>query len=266
MLARARSAAMHQKMIPRTLLPALWLLCELLFVASSQAIEFSQAVHAGKKITVCKVDLTKDSLRLFHRDESGAPLKRFDRVNEWLKPRGERLVFAMNAGMYHGDFSAVGLFVADGKELAPLNVADGQGNFFMKPNGLFAITDKGARVIESSEYPKLREREKVLLATQSGPLLLRAGKIHPVFNPESKSRLYRNGVGVASPVIAIFAISDEPVTFFELATLFRDKLRCPDALFLDGTVSSLYAEPLKRNDFRMELGPIIGAVEKLAKP
>ena len=228
----------------------------------SSAVEFALTEIAGKKVTVCKVEVAKDSLRLFHRDESGAPFKRFDRINDWLKPRGQRLIFAMNAGMYHGDFSAVGLFVADGKELAPLNLADGNGNFFLKPNGVFAITDKGAHVMESSEYLRLRKREKVLLATQSGPLLLRGGKMHPAFNADGKSRLYRNGVGVSSPGTAIFAISEEPVNFFEFATLFRDKLHCPDALFLDGTVSSLYAEPLKRNDFRMELGPMIGVTTR----
>lgn len=234
----------------------------LLLANRSQAIEFSQTEIDGKKVTVCKVEVTKERLRLFHRDDSGAPLKRFDHINLWLKARGEKLVFAMNAGMYHGDFSAVGLFVEDGKELAPLNLADGKGNFFLKPNGVFAITDKGARVVEASEYPNLRGREKVLLATQSGPLLVRGGKLHPAFNADGKSRLYRNGVGVPSPGIAVFAISDAPVNFYEFATLFRDKLRCADALFLDGTVSSLYAEPLKRNDFRMELGPVIGVTRR----
>lgn len=231
-----------------------------LIVADAEAVEFQAVEFVGKKFTVCRVDVTKESVQLFHRDDAGVPFKRFERITEWLKPRGQKLTFAMNAGMYHGDFSAVGLFVAEAKELSPLNLADGKGNFFLKPNGVFAITDKGARVMESSEYPKLRER--VLLATQSGPLLLRGGKIHPAFNADGKSRLYRNGVGVPSPGMAIFAISDEPVNFFEFTTMFRDKLNCPDALFFDGTVSSLYSEKLKRSDFRMELGPIIGVVEK----
>ena len=161
--------------------------------------------------------------------------------------------------MYHGDFSAVGLFVADGRQFVPLNTANGEGNFFLKPNGVFAVTEAGARVMESSEYPTLRER--VLLATQSGPLLVHGGRIHPAFNAKSKSRLLRNGVGVPSAEIAIFAISEAPVTFHEFATLFRDKLHCRDALFLDATVSSLYSSELKRSDFRMELGPIIAAIE-----
>jgi uncharacterized protein YigE (DUF2233 family) len=100
-----------------------------------------------------------------------------------------------------------------------------------------------------------------MLATQSGPLLVSAERIHPAFNPKSVSRLFRNGVGVISPHEVVFAISEGPVSFYEFATLFRDKLHCSDALFLDGTVSSLYAPPLGRNDRKIKLGPIIGVVQ-----
>jgi uncharacterized protein YigE (DUF2233 family) len=223
------------------------------------AVEFSEAQIAGKRITVCRVDVRKDSLQLFLRDDKGRPFKRFDRLSDSLDALGKKLAFAMNAGMYHGDFSPVGLFVADGRQLSPLNLANDEGNFFLKPNGVFIITARGARVIESSEYPGVRE--PVLLATQSGPLLVRAGGIHPAFNPDSKSRLYRNGVGVPSPDAALFAISEVPVNFHEFAKFFRDTLHCPDALFLDGTISSLHSTQLGRSDFKMDLGPIIGVVE-----
>jgi uncharacterized protein YigE (DUF2233 family) len=236
-------------------------LAVVLCAARAEAAEFRAVEVAGKKVTVCRVDVKKEKLRLFHRDETGQPLKRLDRLAEWLAAQGQKLTFAMNAGMYHGDFSAVGLFVSEGREAAPLNVANGEGNFFLKPNGVFVLTETGARVVEASEYSRLRER--VILATQSGPLLLRGGRIHPAFNAESKSRLYRNGVGVPSPEVAVFAISDEPVNFHEFATLFRDVLKCPDALFFDGTISSLYAPALKRSDFKMELGPMIGVVEQM---
>jgi len=56
-------------------------------------------------------------------------------------------------------------------------------------------------------------------------------------------------------------MSEVPVNFYEFATFFRDQLHCPDVLFLDGTISSIYAPELKRNDFRMDLGPIIGVTE-----
>jgi len=223
------------------------------------AVEFTEEKIAGKRAVVCRVNVRTERLQLFLRDENGAPWKRFERLSASLQTSGRKLTFAMNAGMYHGDFSPVGLCVVDGKELAPLNTADAEGNFFLKPNGVFVITESGARVVETSEYPGLRER--VLLATQSGPLLLRGGKIHPVFNAASTSRLHRNGVGIPSPDQAIFVITDDPVNFHEFATFFRDTLQCPDALFFDGTVSSLHAAQLNRSDFKMDLGPIIGLTE-----
>jgi uncharacterized protein YigE (DUF2233 family) len=39
-------------------------------------------------------------------------------------------------------------------------------------------------------------------------------------------------------------------------------LKCADALFLDGSISSIYAPPLLRNDRFMPMGPIIGVVRK----
>lgn len=242
----------------KTLLLAVW--CVMLALAGgASAVEFSAVEFAGKRFTVCRVNVRQQHLRLFHRDENGQPFKRFERLAPWLEARGQKLLFAMNAGMYHADFSAVGLFVSDGRQSVPLNVAAGEGNFFLKPNGVFAVTESGAHVWESSEYSWLHAR--VLLATQSGPLLVRNGKLHPAFRAGSESRLFRNGVGVPSPEIALFVISEVPVNFHEFATLFRDALHCPDALFLDGTISSLYAPPLRRNDFRMDLGPIIAVTE-----
>ncbi len=232
---------------------ALWLL------PTARAVEFSQAEFAGRRFTVCRVNVRKERLELFLRDEKGAPIKRFDKLAAWLQPRGQKLVFAMNAGMYQPDFSAAGLFVNAGREEVPLNTGKGYGNFFLKPNGVFVVTERGARVVETSEYPNLRDR--VLLATQSGPLLVHNGVLHPAFLKDSTSRLFRNGVGVPSPDVALFVITEAPINFYEFATLFRDQLKCPDALFLDGTVSSLYAPELKRVDFRMDLGPIIGVTE-----
>jgi uncharacterized protein YigE (DUF2233 family) len=225
----------------------------------AHGVEFSTVEIAGKRITVCRVDVRKERLQLFHRDENGQPFKRFDPLVKWLGERGQTLNFAMNAGMYHRDYTAVGVSVTEGKELTPLNTAAGEGNFFLKPNGIFLVSERGARVVETSEYPRLLER--VIVATQSGPLLVRNGKMHPAFREGSENRLIRNGVGVPSPDVALFAISEVPVNFHEFATMFRDALRCPDALFFDGTVCSLYAPKLKRSDFRIDLGPFIGVAE-----
>jgi len=236
----------------------IWLLCG----GAAFGVDFRTVTVAGKRVTVCRVDLTKEKLQMFLRDDAGKPLKSFDGVNRWLNANGRTLVFAMNAGMYHGDLAPVGLYVENGRQRTPINLTKGDGNFFLKPNGVFLVTKSGARVIESSEYATLREAP--LLATQSGPLLVRANKIHPAFNASSESRLFRNGVGVPAPDIVLFAITEEPVNLYEFATLFRDVLHCPDALFFDGTVSSLYAPVLQRNDKRMDLGPIIGITRQPA--
>uniref|UniRef100_C5CWT4 Periplasmic protein-like protein n=1 Tax=Variovorax paradoxus (strain S110) TaxID=543728 RepID=C5CWT4_VARPS len=228
----------------------------LLALCLAGAASMASAAAAEPRYTVVKIDVRRERLELFLHDDSGAPFKRFDRLEAWLAARNRQLVFAMNAGMYHADFSPVGLLVQEGREEAPLNLAAGAGNFFLKPNGVFLVSDAGPRVVESSEYAAL-PKEGVRLATQSGPLLLRRGVVHPAFIPDSDSRKIRNGVGVSGHT-AIFVISEQPVNFYEFALYFRDVLHCRDALYLDGTVSALHSLALRRSDFTRELGPILG--------
>ncbi|MFG6458004.1 phosphodiester glycosidase family protein [Roseateles sp. BYS96W] len=206
--------------------------------------------------TVVRVDAVK--LRLFWQDEHGQPLRRLDRLASWLSSQGRTLSFGMNAGMYHADGRPVGLLVVEGRELSPLNLDDGQGNFFVKPNGVFLVDARGARVIDAADYPA--QRTGVRLATQSGPLLLKGGVIHAALRPTSASRYVRNGV-CASGGEAVFVISERPVTLHEFASYLRDGLGCRDALYLDGAVSSLYAPALGRRDRWHDLGPLIAAVD-----
>lgn len=225
----------------------------------ASAVDYSTAVVAGKRLTVCRIDLTKEPLQLFLKDDSGRMIHRFDRLSEILKAKGKKLVFAMNAGMFHPGHEPVGLFVSEGRQWTPLNTANDEGNFFLKPNGVFLIGESGAQVVETSEYPKIRGQ--VQLATQSGPMLVHRGQIHPAFRADSTSRLHRNGVGALSPTVVVFVNAEDPVNFHEFASFFRDSLKCQNALFLDGTLNSLHAEKLGRSDFRMNLGPIIGIAE-----
>jgi uncharacterized protein YigE (DUF2233 family) len=91
-------------------------------------------------------------------------------------------------------------------------------------------------------------------------MLVINGKIHPKIKPSGASEKIRNGVGACDGGRVAFAIADEPVNFDALARLFRDGLGCPDALFLDGSVSSLYAPELERDDELAPIGPIVGVV------
>ena len=197
-----------------------------------------------------------DHLQLFLNDESGKPYTSFQRLATSLAARAEHLTFAMNAGMYREDYSPVGLLIVNGHQVHRINLASGFGNFYLKPNGVFVLSPSGARIVETSEYGALAEPAQ--FATQSGPLMVHGGQINSHLNPEGTSRLIRNGVGVVSTRDVVFAISEDPVIFYQFALLFRDRLKCPDALYLDGNVSSLYSQTLNRHDDRVPLGPIIG--------
>lgn len=206
--------------------------------------------------TVCTVQASED-LRLFSQGPGGN-LGSFTAVNDLLAAQGKTLGFAMNAGMYHQDRSPVGLFLADGAEASPLITRDGPGNFGLLPNGVFCITDHFA-VIESRTFADTKPACR--FATQSGPMLVIDGALHPKFLPDSPSTYIRNGVGVsADGQTAIFAISDIAVNFHTFARLFRDALHTPNALYFDGSISRLFAPDLNRHDAGLPMGPIIGTV------
>jgi uncharacterized protein YigE (DUF2233 family) len=217
-------------------------------------------VEDGRTYTVCTIDLDRYDLRLFLNGPDGLPYGGFSRLK--AVPAGHDLAMAMNAGMYAIDLSPVGLYVEDGRQLKAANTADGPGNFHLKPNGIFYVAGRQAGILETGAY--LRAKPPATLATQSGPMLVINGRLHPKITQEGPSRKLRNGVGVRTGRVVVFAISDSPVSFGAFARLFRDRLGCRNALFLDGSVSSLFAPALARQDFGRPLGPIIGAVPKAA--
>jgi len=217
---------------------------------------------AGRRFTVCRVDLTRQELELFWKDDQGRPFGGFAALEAWLRGRSRRLVFATNAGMYMEDLTPVGLYVERGKQLRPLNRSRGDGsNFCLLPNGAFALTTSGAKVVESSRYEAIRDQTQ--LATQSGPMLVIEGELHPKFGRNSTSRLIRNGIGVPSPQEVVLALAEDPVNFHEFATFFRDGLGCDNALYLDGAISGLYAPALDRNDSHAPFGPMLAVVAPL---
>ncbi|MFC3571333.1 phosphodiester glycosidase family protein [Paracoccus simplex] len=214
----------------------------------------------GQGYVICTLEAGQEpGLRLWLNGPDGRVLGDFTAVRNTLA-EGEILGFAMNAGMYHPDFTPVGLYVSDGVSQHELVTAGGGGNFGMLPNGVFCTG--GARpyqVIESRAFA--RATPECRIATQSGPMLVIDGALHPRFLVDSDSRYVRNGVGVsADGQTAWFAISDRAVTFHEFGRLFRDGLGARDALYFDGSISRLYAPSLGRADFGRRLGPIIGYV------
>jgi uncharacterized protein YigE (DUF2233 family) len=237
------------------------LLCFFLPVvpAQAQGRNCERMLHEEDAYIVCKVDLRQHRLALFWRGPDGQAFGSLSNLIRHLQTTGQQPLFAMNAGMYHAELDPVGLYVENGRQHVRASTTSGPGNFHLKPNGVFFVSNGKAGVLETSQF--LRRPMKPELATQSGPMLVINGKLHPRFPAEGISRKVRNGVGVKDGDTVFFALSEGGVTFTDFAKLFRDKLGTPDALFLDGSVSSLKAPGIDKVSFR-SLGPMIAAFER----
>ncbi|HYA79837.1 MAG TPA: phosphodiester glycosidase family protein [Methylocystis sp.] len=242
---------------------ALAALAALLAATSSAGAACREIDDSSARYALCEFDARRDEIRLFLRGADGETLGSFSQLEAELARKGETLVFAMNAGMYSEDFSPVGLYVEAGETKHAANLRSGAGNFHMKPNGVFWVADGRAGVAETNAF--LKKRLRPAYATQSGPLLVVGGRINPHIHEDGQSAKIRNGVCVTDGRIAHFAISNEPVTFHAFAHLFRERLGCSDALYLDGSISSLYAPQLDRHDRFRPLGPIVGVVKGLRR-
>ena len=232
------------------LLPAL-----ALSAGCAQAVECANDVLNGATVTVCRVDLGREQMQLFWRDAAGQPYQRFAVLRDALAQNGQTLEFAMNGGMYKPDFSPVGLFVSDGRELNPLNRHTGPGNFSQQPNGVFLVDGHGARVLTTEEYAQEKPQPRLAMLLHQGGITTSS-----VMAPHSQSRRIRNGVCAPSPAEAVFVVTASAVTFYEFAEYFVNRLHCAEALYLDGSISSLYAPQLGRADSWFNMGPIIGVI------
>ncbi|HUB67133.1 MAG TPA: phosphodiester glycosidase family protein [Candidatus Methylacidiphilales bacterium] len=224
------------------------------------------ATFRGQSFWIRTVDPGKEDLRLFWKDGQGKPLRDFAPLAAMLTADGRKagLSFAANAGMFEADSRPVGLLVEDGKEESPLNLGEGAGNFYMKPNGVFLINQKRrAMVVEASSYTALLT--PVIWATQSGPLLVNEGDIHPDFIEGSANKKLRSGVGVRKDGIIVFAISRGPVNFYDFAYFFLHSLNCPNALYLDGEISAFYVPGMK-SGAPHQFGPMFGLIKNGAVP
>ncbi|MBW8725026.1 MAG: phosphodiester glycosidase family protein [Inquilinus limosus] len=222
-----------------------------------RAVSFEAADY-----TVCEIDLRRYRVGLFWQGPDGRPYGTLYAFKRAMAAAGDPPVVSMNAGMYHEDLSPVGLFVSGGRQLNPANEGDGDGNFFMKPNGVFYADDDRAGILETGAY--LRQAPAAGIATQSGPLLVVDGALHPLFSDDGPSRKIRNGVGVRDDHTVVFAISRDGVSFGSFGRLFRDALGCRNALYLDGSISALSAPDGLSVGWGIRVGPILAAFDRAA--
>lgn len=230
-----------------------------LMATEAAAVECRDLSHEGNRYSLCEVAPAEEDLRLFLWDAAGQPYGTFKNVEDSLSD-GKTLGFAMNAGMYHPDRRPVGHYVEDGLEEMRLLTGASDGNFGLLPNGVFCVGEDRAEVFETLDFATTRPDCRH--ASQSGPMLVIDGALHPRFLPDSTSKRIRNGVGTRDDgQRAVFVISNNEVTFHAFARLFRDVLQTPNALFFDGRISRLHAPALGRSDAGFPMGPIVGVVE-----
>ena len=232
-------------MLPRWLLPLLGCASATMALEAAEQVVFESALYHVHRIERNQLG----SLQLRWLGSDGRPLGGFEGLRRQLSVEGHGIAFAKNAGIYARGPKPCGLTICEGRELVPINLQPGEGNFFLKPNGIFFVDPAtGAGVMETVEFAHSGLRPR--LATQSGPLILRKGAIHPGFNADSPNKRQRSAVGVRTrDGQVIFALSDREdrvkgrVTFHHLARFFLH-LGCGEALYLDGDISEMLVDPV----------------------
>lgn len=213
-----------------------------------------EVVFEQVPLTHCVADPAKHRIAMANAPKGGQPFGSFSAYAATVDAAS--IAFAMNGGMYGDDLKAVGYYVENGERLGELDRGAGDGNFYMKPNGVFfGNSGSGWRVLGSNTFFNT-VGDRPQFGTQSGPLLLIDGKLHPEIQDNGPSKAIRNGVGVDGAGKAHFVISDAPVSFGQLARYFRDEVKVANALYLDGAVSSLWDPATGRQD-KGRVGPII---------
>ncbi|MFN0202248.1 MAG: phosphodiester glycosidase family protein [Bacteroidia bacterium] len=228
-----------------------------LFWACSTNAEQSEKQEGNKSSSIIsyEVDVLQEHCALYWKDDDDSLLLSLGRLKEYVESKNQSLSFAMNGGMYMKDHRPQGLFIQAGKTIVPLDTHSGEGNFYLKPNGVFYLTaEKEAGVCTTSDF---KTKTHIQYATQSGPMLLTNGNINPVFTKGSSNLFVRNGVGILANQHILFAMSKKPINFYDFATFFKEK-GCKEALYLDGFVSRTYlpAKDWKQTDG--EFGVMIG--------
>lgn len=219
--------------------------------SACRAVEF-EAVE----LTHCIADPARHRIRTALAPDGGEPWRSLSAFAKALGAKASDIAFATNAGMFDGEGRPIGYYVEGGERLKELNRASGSGNFHLSPNGVFFGGGGSWRVLPSDAfYATVGDRPQ--FGTQSGPMLVVDGKLHPELQDDGPSVRIRNGVGVDEQGRAHFVISNTPLSFGKLARFFRDELETPNALYLDGSVSALWDPASGRLDKGAPIGPLL---------
>lgn len=206
-----------------------------------------------------EVNPKKQEIKLYFKNDKNENLKSILNLKKYLELKNQKLVFATNGGMYKKDNSPVGLFIQDNKLITPLDTTSGNGNFYLKPNGVFYLSDKKEGFISKTENYK--NNKDIKFATQSGPMLVIDNEINSVFNKSSSNINIRSGVGILPNGNVLFGMSNSEINFYNFAEFFKNR-GCKNALYLDGFVSRTYCPEKNNEQVDGDFGVIIGITRK----
>jgi uncharacterized protein YigE (DUF2233 family) len=229
-----------------------WLLLLLLLGCKAQQQD------ADARFVSTIVNPHNQNVQMFLKDDAGQNFKSIENLKTWLERQDKTLEFAMNGGMYRLDHSPQGLYIENFKTIAPLDTASGGGNFYLKPNGVFYLTKNNIPHISTTQ--SFKNDSAIKFATQSGPMLVIDGAIHPAFKKGSVNLNIRNGVGILPDNTILFAMSKTEINLYDFAEFFK-KAGCQNALYLDGLVSRTYLPEKSWVQTDGDFGVIIAVVK-----
>lgn len=144
--------------------------------------------------------------------------------------KNENHFFAITAAMFENDNLPPGLLISGFRKFKNINLSDGGGNFYLKPNGVFSISKFGK--IQIQETQKFNETNDICFALQSGPMLVSDNIVNSGLPENSTNINIRSAVGVNKDEL-IFVISKSEVNFYDIAELMKNEMKCTDALHLE---------------------------------
>ena len=232
----------------------------LLIIASISVgfYQFGKPSNEDERFVSYIVNPKKQNLEFFWKNERGEHFKNAENLISWLKSKNKKLLFSTNGGMYKKDNSPQGLYVENTITKSEIDALNGNGNFYLKPNGVFYLTTEKNPIICKTE--DFVNNVKIKYATQSGPMLVIDGEIHTAFKKNSTNLNIRNGVGILPNNQIVFAISKKEINFYDFAEYFKN-LGCKNALYLDGFVSRTYLPEKNWKQIDGNFGVIIGVTE-----
>ena len=216
-------------------------------------------IFEDTSLTHCLATPARHAIAMDLGPDGGEPYRSLSRFAQ--SSTASTIAFAMNGGMYDGAGRPIGYYVENAQRLQTLNTASGEGNFHMSPNGVFFGSDGKWEVRTTADF-LANVSDRPQFGTQSGPMLVIDGDLHPDIAHDGASRMVRNGVGVDERGRAHFVISNAPISFGRFSRFFRDKLDVANALYLDGNVSALWNPATDRLDTGAPIGPIIVITKK----